>query len=136
MNRAFRAEEKMENSLEPRQRRPTALIVVVAFAGFFIFASVDFFQNARTRQVFAAMGKANEARVKRGASSDSAEAFLADLRAIDLNYTKKELRPAFFAYVNAMEEELTLAKAGKETVEVEVRAKSAQAELLRIAKDY
>jgi hypothetical protein len=101
-----------------------------------VFGNVNFIQTQRTREVFKAIGNANEARIKAGANVASAEAYIAALRRIDVDYAKKELRPAFSAYVDGLEEGLELTKAGKSTSNADAKVKAAYDELNEIARRY
>jgi hypothetical protein len=67
---------------------------------------------------------------------ESAETYVAALKAINVDYTKKELRPAFAAYVAGFEEGLTLLKTGKSTTSADAKIKAAHQELVKIARRY
>lgn len=126
----------MKLELKSKRAQAIFLVVAIAFASLTAFSFVDLIQTQRTREVFSAIGKANEARRKMGESMESAEAFVAALRAINVDYTKKELRPAFSAYVGGFEEGLALAKSGKSTANSDAKILAAHEELVQIAQRY
>lgn len=100
------------------------------------FKVVDLVEMHRTREVFAAISAASEARKQRGPTLEAAEAYVATLRGLDLSYLKKDLRPAFEAYVAGLEESLALAREGRDTAPADAKVAAAQRALAEIAERY
>lgn len=118
--------------------RSQAIVIVIGtvFMAWVVFGFVDLIQTQRTRQVFEAIGNANEVRIKKGESIESAEVYIAALRAIDLDYTKKDLRSAFEAYLSGFEEGIAALKAGKDPAAANEKSLAAHHQLVEIAKRY
>ncbi|MCM2273684.1 MAG: hypothetical protein NDI75_02635 [Candidatus Didemnitutus sp.] len=126
----------MKIDLSSKRAQGIFAVISVCFAVLVGFGFVDFIQTQRTRDVFSAIGKANDERKKKGESLEAAEAYVVALRAIDVDYTKKELRPAFEAYVRGFEEGLALLKAGKDSASADALISAAHRDLVEIAKRY
>ena len=126
----------MKIDLSSKRAQVIFAAVSIGFAIWVGFGFVDFIQTQRTRDVFSAIGKANDERKKKGESLGAAEAYVAALRAVDLDYTKKELRPAFEAYVRGFEEGLALLRAGKDSASADAKISAAHRDLVEIAKRY
>lgn len=126
----------MKFDISSKRSQALFAVISVVFALWIGFGFVDFIQTQRTLNVFTDIGKANDLRKNNGESLEAAEAYISALRAIDLDYTKKELRTAFTAYVNGFEEGLELFKAGKITTSADVKISAAHRELLEIAERY
>lgn len=126
----------MKIDLSSKRAQVVVAALSIGFAIWVGFGFVDFIQTQRTRDVFSAIGKANDERKKKGESLEAAEAYVVALRAIDVDYTKKELRPAFEAYVRGFEEGLALLKAGKDSAVADARISAAHRELVEIANRY
>jgi hypothetical protein len=126
----------MKIDLTSRRNQVAFLLFGIAVWVLLGFGFVDFIQTQRTREVFAAIGKANEERKSKGENIASAEAFVAALRKINVSYAKKELKPAFEAYVSGFEEGLALLKAGKSTEMADIKTQAAYQQLVEIARRY
>ncbi|MBP6863795.1 MAG: hypothetical protein KBC32_00850 [Candidatus Didemnitutus sp.] len=126
----------MKIDLSSKRAQGIFAVISICFAVWVGFGFVDFIQTQRTRDVFSAIGKANDERKKKGENLEAAEAYVVALRAIDVDYTKKELRPAFEAYVRGFEEGLALLKAGKDSASADAKISAAHRDLVEIAKRY
>lgn len=126
----------MTIDLTSKRAQLVFLLCGIACAVLTGFGFIDFIQTQRTHEVFSAIGSANEGRKQAGETLESYEAFISKLRAIDTHGTKKELQPAFAAYVSGLAEGPALAKAGKNTDEVNVKIQAAHEQLVEIAKRY
>jgi len=112
------------------------LLVAISIAAFMVYESVDFFQTRQTHAAFSALLRADSKRMRMGDGLEATEAYVAALRAVDLDFTHKELRPAFAAYIAGFEEGLMLAKSGKPTAPADAKIKKAHEELTKIAEQY
>ncbi len=122
--------------LTSKRARGIFAVISVCFALWVGFSCVDFIQTQRTRNVLTAIGKANDERKKKGESLEAAESYVVALRTIDVDYTKKELRPAFEAYVRGFEEGFALLKDGKDSASADAKISAAHRELVEMAKRY
>ncbi|MBI5381453.1 MAG: hypothetical protein HZA31_06095 [Opitutae bacterium] len=126
----------MKIEIKSRKSQVVFFLIAAGFATWVGFGFVDFIQLQRTRNVFSAIEQANDQRKKKGESLEAADAYLAALRAIDVDYTKKELRPAYTSYVSGFAEGIQLAKEGKSTEPADAKIKAAHQALVEIAKRY
>ena len=123
----------MKIDLTSKRAQVWVLVISLGVAALMGYGFVDFIQTQRTREVFSAIGKANEERIKKGEGVEAAESYVTALHAINADYTKKRLKPALAAYVGAFEEGLALLKAGKSTANADAKITAAHQELVRIA---
>lgn len=92
--------------------------------------------NPAARRIFNEFYRANEARSARGASVESAEKFLADLKQIKSAEAPVELRTALADYTSALEDGLRMLRASKPTTDADARMRSAQLRLSELEAKF
>ena len=110
--------------------------VSIAGATWLGFGFVDFIQTQRAREVFSAGGKAVAKWQAKGPSMESAEMLVADLRAIDTKYAKKDVRDAFNAYIKSLDEAIALLRVGKDSPECDAKVKVAHDRIVELLSKY
>jgi hypothetical protein len=126
----------MKIDLRAKPSQLAFLILSIAFATWVGFALVDFVQIQRTRSALTAIDKANQARMKKGESFETADAFIRALRAIDLDYTKEDFKAALVTYTDSIEKGLALARAGQSTAASDAKIQAALRQLIHVARKY
>ncbi|HWZ95148.1 MAG TPA: hypothetical protein VNW30_08140 [Opitutaceae bacterium] len=112
-------------------------ILAVSIAACLV-ASASWLNYARTlnrnRDAFVALGEANNERLKAGPGIESAEAFVAALRKIDVSHTSRRFQEAFRLYVEGLAEGISRLKAGKVLGDSDTNTKTGYSELLAISR--
>ena len=78
---------------------PLSIGLVVACG----FALVDLTRKSHTKSLFAAIGQASESLHDRPATIESAEAYVSDLKKVDLRFVDQRVKESFLTYLAAFE---------------------------------